>query len=374
MEEKNIVNKKNLLIGIMLILVAIAVGTYAWYSYQTKRSAMVLTVGEINKLRVTLSPYQFSGTLTPTTTYTGSSYTQITAVNNVSSDGKINVYYQINSIDSALINSGFKYTICKSTDGSNYPAASCTTGNFASASTVTGSTVPVLTNESIAGSSTVYYRVYLWIDSSSGNQSAMQGKIFDGELRADILTTLPSAYQQVEYIRSTGTQYIDTGVSPSTYNGNYAIELEEAHDLISSNMYIAGTSAGSTSATSRANIRINSGGTSCSVFVNNASGSAIGVNANGVLINSVNYIKYTVSTTNSSRTLQVNSTTNSSSEAFVSSSTANFKLFGYSTGNFVGMIYSAKIYGNGTMVRNMIPCYRRSDNVAGLYDVINDDM
>ena len=40
--------------------------------------------------------------------------------------------------------------------------------------------------------------------------------------RALLATTtgnLPSAYQQVEYLESTGTQYIDTGVTPSDLIG-----------------------------------------------------------------------------------------------------------------------------------------------------------
>jgi len=34
-------------------------------------------------------------------------------------------------------------------------------------------------------------------------------------------------------------------------------------------------------------------------------------------------------------------------------------------------LYSFKIYENGELVRYMVPCYRKSDNVVGLYDIIN---
>ena len=30
-----------------------------------------------------------------------------------------------------------------------------------------------------------------------------------------------------------------------------------------------------------------------------------------------------------------------------------------------------KIYDNNTLVRNFVPCYRKADNVAGLYDLVN---
>lgn len=38
----------------------------------------------------------------------------------------------------------------------------------------------------------------------------------------------------------------------------------------------------------------------------------------------------------------------------------------------ISRIYSFKIYDNDFLVRNFVPCYRISDGVVGLYDVIND--
>ena len=34
-------------------------------------------------------------------------------------------------------------------------------------------------------------------------------------------------------------------------------------------------------------------------------------------------------------------------------------------------IYYCKIWDNNILFRNFIPCYRKSDNVAGLYDLVN---
>lgn len=185
MEENKSINKKGLIIGIVLSLVVIIAGTFAWYSYRSTRAAMVLTVGEIDKLRVTIKPYQFSGVVpAPSSTYNSSTYTQVTVANNGSSAGSINLFYQINAIDSALANSYFKYTICNSTS-INGTYSGCTDGNFNGKTN--GATVNVLTNQAIAASTTVYYRVYLWIGSSGSNQNTMSGKTFDGELRATIL-------------------------------------------------------------------------------------------------------------------------------------------------------------------------------------------
>lgn len=38
----------------------------------------------------------------------------------------------------------------------------------------------------------------------------------------------------------------------------------------------------------------------------------------------------------------------------------------------LGKLYSLKIYDNGTLVRDMIPCTRDSDSKAGVYDIVND--
>ena len=37
-----------------------------------------------------------------------------------------------------------------------------------------------------------------------------------------------------------------------------------------------------------------------------------------------------------------------------------------------GKMYSFKIYDNGTLVRDLIPCTRDSDNKVGAYDIVND--
>jgi hypothetical protein len=53
-------------------------------------------------------------------------------------------------------------------------------------------------------------------------------------------------------------------------------------------------------------------------------------------------------------------------------------LFGLSNGGnidgrkFIGNIYYFKIYISGILSKEFIPCYRKSDNVVGMYDVIND--
>lgn len=44
-----------------------------------------------------------------------------------------------------------------------------------------------------------------------------------------------------------------------------------------------------------------------------------------------------------------------------------------STNGFQGHIYSAQIKGNGELVRNLIPCYRKADDVIGFYDTVQEE-
>lgn len=51
----------------------------------------------------------------------------------------------------------------------------------------------------------------------------------------------------------------------------------------------------------------------------------------------------------------------------------NGTLGGTSSGEYMtGKFYSFKIYDNGTLVRDFVPCVRDSDNKAGMYDIVGD--
>jgi hypothetical protein len=74
-------------------------------------------------------------------------------------------------------------------------------------------------------------------------------------------------------------------------------------------------------------------------------------------------------------------TVNGSSNSSNSNANTNPNLTAYlfarhnSDGNEVGILmrlYSCKIYDNGVLVRNFIPCMRNSDNEVGLYDTVGE--
>lgn len=174
---------KSLVMIIIAIVAVITVGTFAWLTYRSNDTAMVLTIGDINDVEVTLSPYKIEGTFSPVSTYTNEKYTNVTAVNNNTSARNFKLYYHINSIASELKISSFKYSITKSTDnGSSY--SHIKTGNFTTASNGNDMTI---WEESLPNGANYKYKVYIWLDSSGGNQSSAQGKTIDAELRAEIV-------------------------------------------------------------------------------------------------------------------------------------------------------------------------------------------
>ena len=168
----------NLIILVMAIIVIVGVGTYAWLSYRSKNTAMVLTVGDINNVQITLKPYQLDLSLSPKLTLDTSNantdYVTVTVANNSSSARNFKLFYDIHEIDSGLQNSNFRYTIVKTNDSST------TTGNFASANTTNDF---YILDGSIPGGTTYTYKVYTWL---YGNSSNTPGLTFKGDLRASI--------------------------------------------------------------------------------------------------------------------------------------------------------------------------------------------
>ena len=61
--------KKHIIIIIIAILLITIAGTFAWLSWRSNDTALVLTVGDINNAQVVLKPYQINSTITPVLTY-----------------------------------------------------------------------------------------------------------------------------------------------------------------------------------------------------------------------------------------------------------------------------------------------------------------
>lgn len=203
--------KRYILILILTIITIFSIGTYAWLSYRSNDTAMVLTVGDINNVRITMSPYQINTKIAPNVDYTEEKYTTIEVINNSSSPRNIKLFYTINAIDSELATSSMKYTIEKKDVSSSSYVELTPYGNFNGATK--GDEITILEESVPVG--TTLYKVYVWLQGASSAQNNVPGKQFNVELNAIIAEN----QYQVTFDANGGT------VSPETmvveYGGTY---------------------------------------------------------------------------------------------------------------------------------------------------------
>ncbi|MBR7042091.1 MAG: hypothetical protein IKI04_01175 [Bacilli bacterium] len=207
--EVRVTNIKSLVIAITLVVLIVTAGTFAWLSYRSKSTAMVLTIGDINDIQITLKPYQLDLELSPVLTYTSldanEEYVTVSVVNNSSSKQHFSLFYDIHEIDSSLVSNDFKYTVLKSTD--NWSTSNVdTSGNFLNANT----TDPLYVLEAVAipANTTWNYRVYTWVDGT--NNPNISNAEFRADLNAKIIdsTPLPSFITSNAVIDNIASTYV----------------------------------------------------------------------------------------------------------------------------------------------------------------------
>lgn len=179
---------------------------------------------------------------------------------------------------------------------------------------------------------------------------------------------LPPEYQQVEYIESTGEQYIDTGCY-ATLTSKINIECS-INDPNSSNVYrvfgvrdSSNTAAFMCGKTSGSNNTIYTQfDTVSSTVVQSYSPTSnevldIELSSDGFKINGTLYREYENPTSfTSSSTIPL--------LAHISASTLSISLEPI-------RVYGCKLYTANALVRNYIPCYRKADSKPGMYDLVN---
>ena len=178
--------------------------------------------------------------------------------------------------------------------------------------------------------------------------------------------SLPSGYRRLEYIQSSGTQYIDTDFKP---NQNTTIAAEfVVLDASNNGAYLYGGGTGTACLEAYpwdgkwdGKLEFNYG--SVASFVGK-------VYANKRFYICQDKTKYTLSYFDGSGEW----TGNHAEQSFTSAYT--LAIFALNRGAVAyptaGMkLYSCQIYDNGTLVRDFVPCIN-SSNVAGLYDLIGN--
>jgi len=171
---------------------------------------------------------------------------------------------------------------------------------------------------------------------------------------------LPAEYQEVEYLMSTGTQYIDIG-----YNPDNGLEFDITYRWNTSNLSdesaIFGTSHGESNHIVlqyyRNTVRFYKNDAIQSVIYNYQYNVITNVKVQG------GYFYLDGTELENIGTILYNPN--------------NIYIFGRNIDGKASPspidIFSAKFSVNGKLVRNLIPCYRKEDNVAGMYDLVSGE-
>ncbi len=171
---------------------------------------------------------------------------------------------------------------------------------------------------------------------------------------------LPSGYTRLEYIQSTGTQYIDTDFV-GTINTDIEIKGSDFTDQAAQLVVTTTTTGGS-------QLRIAKFTATQKVGAGIGTGAPTYSTSNGVS-------QFVAKLENHNLYLDGQLVGAVSTDGFNQGDMGNMLIFSglYGSGRYygVGKVYYVKIWDNNTLVRNFIPAKRNSDNVIGMYDTVS---
>ena len=183
-------------------------------------------------------------------------------------------------------------------------------------------------------------------------------KVFNNgkQVEASKVRRLPAEYEEVEYIESTGIQYIDTGVKENTVYSFEFVFTPLKTNTTNYDSWLSGTidnfTIGTYANITKLYLRHRTNEKTTNLPVSNNIPNTFKLSNNVVEINGV--------------------TVSCSTDNPVSTGTNNIFLLTNASKNriAIGRIYSLKLYDKSNIIRDCIPCFRISDNVIGLYDLV----
>lgn len=177
---------------------------------------------------------------------------------------------------------------------------------------------------------------------------------------------IPHLYRRLEYIESTGTQYINTGVN-ATNNLKISMSFKQIYGM--GNMGCIRQSG-----TSHIRHHISTGNNKMNYSLGGAYSNVVDLN------NLIGTGKHTWSVDNATGVSQLDGVNTSFTPVSAFDCQGNYYLFARNQVNMsTNITYSClRLYwfqcysGTSTVIRNFIPCQRKSDNTIGMYDSINN--
>ena len=184
----------------------------------------------------------------------------------------------------------------------------------------------------------------------------MAKKVYLG-IENPLLRPLPSGYTQIEYIQSTGTQYIDTGFYPNQDTG-VTMDFEVTDTSETFWLFCGRTDAND----SAYGMYAYKGGTSF-YFVYGTKQTKLSGTPTQRQICVAEKNQCAINGTSVTSTAQ---TFTSSATMYLLARNSG----GVPTAYSKAKLYSCKIYDNGTLIHDYVPCLN-ADGVAGLYDLVD---
>ena len=183
-----------------------------------------------------------------------------------------------------------------------------------------------------------------------------------GSFTAGPLVNLPNTYQELEYIESTGTQYIDTGYTPAAEKTRVVTKVDFL-GTFDNKVFSAGTYTQDLYQLQRLNADIHN-----KIRVYYYSTSEAGdydTSASFVTANNPVYIDF------DKNVVKINDNAVVTFTATSYTASTPLKILYDPNGNINNInLYYFKIYDNGIIVRDLVPAMRKSDRVVGMYDLV----
>lgn len=175
-------------------------------------------------------------------------------------------------------------------------------------------------------------------------------------------------YTELSYIQGSGAQYIDTGMP---FNSNYTYKFKYKRNNTNGTP-LAGYRTGSSAGTGQ-NCSFTYGGSSEGLYYASGASSStvkmfspLDTNEHEIVFNPANSL-FTFDGVDKWYSLWITTQVVSN---------LNFCLFVDNRPSIVngmnGRFYNFQVFDGNTLIQNLIPCKRNSDNAVGMYDTIND--
>lgn len=177
---------------------------------------------------------------------------------------------------------------------------------------------------------------------------------------------IPKEYKKLEYIQSTGTQYIDTGI-PLSSNSRIVMDCELTTVSGTQCFFCSRTEATTTDITSNTLFAVGSTYRKEYYGESKTATNSEGANKRIIIDNNKNEIKLGNTRLTFSSVDDITSPMNCylmASTILENGAVGAFSNFAYMK------LYSCQIYDNDVLLRNFVPCQRKSDNVLGLFDIV----